>query len=335
MIDIPSIRYSISLYPTDTPPLSARRAASVEPEASLRADLVAQVAGAQAQIESDIEQLRRAAAVGGDTAALAQAEGQLQGLGNLQRRIEQAGPGALAAIRAEVVAFVAASQVTAQLLRTATATAQAAEVALHAASEAAHRTVSDLADEVFGKKKYDAYLHFASTEEEEAYRKRSEDRERYIKDQLALGTPEGNLNAARAMQAQLKDAGAHGADAHPDYGSDLTKVDSSIAKLENAMAVNHPKTQEVEARALAIEEKPAASTSVELDAVAAQLRAAGVIGTPASTKGHGVTLQVADAGKQRGWALPSSLPWLSLSRVRGSPSPASQMRGVGAVLSPR
>lgn len=285
----------IPLYPTDTPPLSARRAASVEPEASLRADLVAQVAGAQAQIESDIEQLRRAAAVGGDTAALAQAEGQLQGLSNLQRRIEHAGPGALAAIRAEVVAFVAASQVTAQLVRTATATAQTAEVALHAASAAAHRTVSELADDVFGKKKYDAYLHFASTEDEEAYRKRTEDRERYIKDQLALGTPEGNLNAARAMQAQLKDAGAHGADAHPDFVDDTKRLSRDADALAKSIEVASPQAQKIEDRALDVAERAPTSTSPDLDTIAAQLRSAGVVSTPASTHGHGVTVSLPDS----------------------------------------
>lgn len=246
-------------------------------------------------MESDIEQMRRAAAVGGDTAALAQAEGQLQGLSNLQRRIEHAGPGALAAIRAEVVAFVAASQATAQLVRTATATAQTAEVALHAASTAAHRTVSELADDVFGKKKYDAYLHFASTEDEEAYRKRTEDRERYIKDQLALGTPEGNLNAARAMQAQLKDAGAHGADAHPDFADDRNRLMRDTEVLAKGIAAASPQVQKAEDRALESAERAPASPSPGLDAIAAQLRAAGVVNTPASTQGHGVTASLPES----------------------------------------
>lgn len=259
---------------------------------------MAQVASTQAQIESDIEQLRRAAAVGGDAAALAQAEGQLQGLSNLQRRIEHAGPGALAAIRAEVVAFVAASQVTAQLLRTATATAQAAEVALHAASEADHRTVSDLADDVFGKKKYDAYLRFSSTEDEEAYRARSDDRERYIRDQLALGTPEGNLNAARAMREQLKDAGAHGADAHPDFAGDTAKNDLAFQQLATAMQAVSPKRDEIERGAITSTET-AATLPSDLDAVAAQLRAAGVVGAAPSAKGHGVPLQLVDNGVAR------------------------------------
>lgn len=168
----------------------------------------------------------------------------------------------------------------------------------HAASEAAHRTVSDLADDVFGKKKYDAYLRFSSTEDEEAYRARSDDRERYIRDQLALGTPEGNLNAARAMREQLKDAGAHGADAHPDFAGDTAKNDLAFQQLATAMQAVSPKRDEIERGAITSTETAAALPS-DLDAVAAQLRAAGVVGAAPSAKGHGVPLQLADGGVAR------------------------------------
>lgn len=262
--------------------------------------MAGQVSSAQAQLEAIIEDLRRAALAGGDTAALSQAEGQLQRLGGLQRRLESAGPGALAALRAEVSASVAATQATTETARASTATAQTAEAALHAASEAAHRTVSDLADEVFGKRKYDDLLRFASPEDEAEYRKREADRKRYIEDQLALGTPQGNLNAARAMQAQLNDAGAHGADAHPDFANDKAKLAHTEDGLLSAMEAASPQQAAVEAKGFAsLEARAAVPASPELDIVAAQLRAAGVVGTPASAKGHGVT-QIADSGLTRG-----------------------------------
>lgn len=280
--------------------MSARQVKPDEPDTSIRAELSGQIASAQAQLEGLIAELQRAALSGGDTASLAQAEGQIRRLENLQRRLEHAGPDALATIRNEVAASIAATELTTRAAATSSATAQNAEIALHAASAAAHRTVSDLADEVFGKKKYDAYLQFASAEDEEAYRKRTEDRERYIKDQLALGTSQGNLNAAHAMQDQLKDAKAHGADAHPDFANDQGKLALVEDKLLSAMAAASPKQAETESKGFAsLESRADAPASPELDMVAAQLRAAGVVGTPASTKGHGAPVQIVDGGSIR------------------------------------
>lgn len=279
----------------------ARRAEPVETEASLRADLAGQIAGAQAQLETNIEELRRAALAGGDSAALSQAEGQLQRLGGLQRRLEHAGPGALAAIRAEVVASVAASQATAQLVRSSTSAAQAAEMALHAASAAAHRTVSSLAHAMFEEKKYDALLQFDTDAEKDAYAKRAAERQRYIEEQLALGTPQGNLNAARVMSDQLKDAGAHGASEHPDYANDVDKLARARADLEHAMQTSTRQQAANDQRAIEAAETIAPAKSPELDAITAQLRAAGIVSTPPATEGHGVTVQVAANGApQRG-----------------------------------
>ena len=146
-----------------------------------------------------------------------------------------------------------------------------------------------------GKKKYDAYLRFSSTEDEEAYRARSDDRERYIRDQLALGTPEGNLNAARAMREQLKDAGAHGADAHPDFAGDRDRLMRDTEALAKGIAAASPQVQKAEDRALESAERAPASPSPGLDAIAAQLRAAGVVNTPASTQGHGATASLPES----------------------------------------
>lgn len=249
------------------------------------------MSGAQAQLEANIEDLRRAAVAGGDAAALAQAEGQLAGLGKLQRRLEQAGPGALAAIRAEVVAFVAASQATASLVRTSAATAQSTEAALHLAQTEARRTVADFTRDFYERKVFDGDLKFASAEDERAYREREEKFRREIEKARAEGTPEGDLRALRLAREQLHDAGAHGADRNPDYAP----MDKRMEAAEQKLA-----TQVASTRGQAAQPEPAVDP---LDAIApsrsvppgiiANLRAAGVTIPPAETEGHGVTASAA------------------------------------------
>lgn len=187
-------------------------------------------------------------------------------------------------MRSEVMAFVAASQATAQQTRSAVAAAQAAEVALHAASERAHREVTDIADDLFGKKIFDPYLRFASAEDEEAYRRREADRQAYIAEQLAKGTPEGNLNAANATVAQLEDAGAHGADRSPDHAPMLARAKQAQADLSQvALAAERPLTT-LPAEPVSGPEEP--------DAVFASLRAAGVVMPDQTGEGHGVSRDV-------------------------------------------
>lgn len=221
----------ITKYHSDLRPQSSRQALPAETEASLRAELIDRIVGAQGEIEAHIAGLHRA----GDGAALAAAGNQLQGLSQLQNRIARADGAGLASIRAEVTAFVAAAQVIANQAMASAATTQTAEAALHLASEAARREVTSFVEAFYEKRIFDPFLRFASAEDEEAYREREERRKHDIKEALGLGTPAGTLKANRLSREQMLDAGAHGADASPDYAPMLAQQDASIERLAGAI----------------------------------------------------------------------------------------------------
>tara|TARA_R110002051_G_scaffold269600_1_gene329788 strand:+ start:4120 stop:4803 length:684 start_codon:yes stop_codon:yes gene_type:complete len=199
-------------------------------------------------------------------------------LAGLQHRIEHAHGGGLAAIRAEVMASVAASQTLAQQARSTVASAQTAEMALHEASAVAHREVASFVHDFYEQKIFDPYLRFASPEDEAAYRQREEAYQRAINAASAAGTPEGNLQATRLAVAQLEDAGAHGADASPDYAPTLAGLRTAERGLAGELARSSPAQRTVEAG-----EPPAsnvngitASTTIDAELLA-QLRGTGMV----------------------------------------------------------
>ena len=235
---------------------------------------------------------------GGDAAALGQAEGLLQNLNGLQRRLEHAGPGALAAIRAEVTAAVTSSQASAQLARTSAAMAQAAEVALHAASAAAHQRVEDFTRDFYEHKIFDPYLRFDSGKDEAEYRHREAERLRQIEAAKAENTPDGNLRALRLAKEQLLDAGAHGADKSADYRPLLDGLNADADRLAATMRVARgPATNEVDA-ALADAPAPTRRDTDPL-AAASRLLASGVVVADAGA-GHGVADRTAPQTIQQG-----------------------------------
>jgi hypothetical protein len=187
-----------------------------DPEASLRAELSAKIAGAQSDIESKLTELRNALASAQGGLAVTQAESQLRGLSTLQQRISVATASGLSAIRGEVTATVAATQVLVQQAQ-AGAASQSAQVALTQANEAARSSVKDFMHDYYDQKKFDRYLQFASTEDEQEYRKRETERRREIEKAQAEHTPEGTLRANQLSIDQLKAAGAHGANRSPEY----------------------------------------------------------------------------------------------------------------------
>ncbi len=254
--------------------------------------MLEQIAGAQASLESDIELLRHAAAMGGDSAALAVAQNQLSRLGGLQQRIDHLPNGALTAIRAEVAASVAASQTLAQQVRTSVAIARAAEVALHAASAEAHRVTGDFVRDFYERKIFDPYLRFASPEDERAYREREEASHRAIEQARAEGTPEGELRALQLARAQLLDAGAHGATNSPDYAPLMDRISSVESRLQGAIVRTHPDRSATSARASEPDplDSIAASTTVPGDLIA-NIRAAGITLADQAGTGHGVSTQ--------------------------------------------
>lgn len=235
-IVLPYIGVLITKYHADSDPSSSQPASPADSEASLRAELAERISGAQAEIEHHLTELRRAASAGGDATPLLQAEAQLQGLSRLQHRVASAHGASLASIRAEVTASIAATQLFAQQARAAVATADMAEVALHAASAAARQEVTSFVHDFYEKKIFDPYLRFGSAEDEEAYRKREAERREAIDKALAEGTPEGNLRAAELSLEQMDDAKRFGAGDSPEFRARYDRLKGATSELSTASA---------------------------------------------------------------------------------------------------
>lgn len=249
--------------------------------------MLEQIASAQADLETNIDELRKAIASGGNGASLGQADAQLHGLSSLQHRITNAHGASLIAIRAEVTASVAATQAFAQQARGVTASAQNNEVSLHAASAAAHREVASFMHDFYEKKIFDPYLRFDTPADEKAYREREESYRRAIEAAQAEGTADGNLRALDLSRAQLLDAGAHGADKSPDYQGQLDRLDRERATLGGAMA--RSASGPTAASSSATADNSAGPTPTVDPKILASLRAAGITLADQSQQGHGVT----------------------------------------------
>lgn len=246
--------------------MSGRHAALPhDAEASLRDELTTKIAGAQADIESKLSDLRNALGSAASGSAITQAEAQLRGLALLQKRVDHASPANLAAIRAEVAASVAATQAFVQQMQGAGSAVTAEKAALQQASEAARGSVNDFIHDYYDQKKFDRFLQFASVEEEQEYHRREEERHRAIEKAEAEHTPEGDLKALNLSIAQMKDAGAHGADQSTDYKSTLNNLETHKQELERRMPQPAAAPAEVQSQ----KQQPAS------DAMSA-LRAAGV-----------------------------------------------------------
>jgi hypothetical protein len=206
--------------------------------------------------------------------AVTQAEAQLRGLALLQRRVDGAGPASLAAIRAEVAASIAATQSFVQQMQGAGSAVTAEKAALQQASEAARGSVTDFMHSYYDEHKFDRYLQFASTEDQEEYRRREAERKQAMDKALAEHTPEGNLRANQLAIDQLKDAGAHGADKSPDYKPTLDRLNQANHELSTAIAgAQNKKTAENRAASLDPDAKSSPSAAVSLELIA-QLRGA-------------------------------------------------------------
>ncbi len=182
---------------------------SVDPEASLRAELLGTIAGAQFDIDNAIAELARS---GADASALTN---QRQSLQQLQKQVGSASPATLAGLRAEIAGAVAMTQTLAEQGRAiATTAGQAAAEALATVSANSRAQVTSIMRDMH---RFDAYLHFASAEDEAAYRKHEAERRAEIEAALAKATPESTLKASGLTVGQLLDAKAHGADDSPEF----------------------------------------------------------------------------------------------------------------------
>ena len=213
---------------------------SVDPEASLRAELLGTIAGAQFDIDNAIAELARSSA---DTSALTN---QRQSLQQMQKQVSSASFATLAGLRAEIAGAVAMTQTLAEQGRAiATTAVHAAAEALATASGNSRAQVTSIMRDMH---RFAPYLHFASAEDEAAYRKREAERLAYINAQHAKGTPEGNLNAAGATVAQLADAEAHGAGNSPEFKQRRRELVESTIALRNQMHADGQSTEEFDNR---------------------------------------------------------------------------------------
>jgi hypothetical protein len=239
--------------------------------------------------------LNDAVARGADGAAIAQARAQLTVLARLQRRVADASPVGLASMRGEVTATVAATQaITLQGAPSGAQPYRTAQVALERASAAARLTTTNFVHAFYDEHEFDKYLRFASTEDEQEYRRREDERKQAIQKALDEHTPEGNLRAANLSLEQLHEAGAHGANRSPEYAKwdkDLTEKRDTLARgIDNQKAVeNTSKTPPPDPLSLV---QPNVNASPE---ALAALRAAGVVMPEQDAQGHGVTFAAASS----------------------------------------
>jgi hypothetical protein len=197
----------------------------------------------------------------------------------------------MAALRAEITAAVAATHAYALSVSGVTGTAQtspgeqAAQAALRDASVAAHQTVENFERDFYGRKIFDPYLKFASTQDEDEYRRREQERQHAIEKAQAENTPEGNLRATKLAIAQLEDAGAHGADRSPDYHRTLDGLKLSERALD--VRLSHAPDDKGATERLSVASAPATKAGIVPPDLAEAFRGAGVVVTdPATTGGN-------------------------------------------------
>jgi len=229
---------SITANPTSP---TDQQALPADPEASLRTELLNQLAAAQSELAASLAELGNA----NDGSALVEGQAQLSNLQALQLSVSTAGPSTLARLQTQVAASVAASAATIQQARATTGATQGSESAqLVAASAATRNEVHSLSADLFDRHLFDSSLHFSSAEDKAEYQRRDTDMRRYIEDQLARGTPEGDLNAAGGVMDRMLDAQAHGAGANPEFLPRWNRLVETTRKQHELMRAEGRSTEE-------------------------------------------------------------------------------------------
>ncbi len=259
---------------------------SVDPEASLRAELTSAIAAAQIDIANAIAELARS---GADASALTNQSFALQ---QLQSKVGSANLGSLLALRSDVT--IAATNATALANQAvSTATNAAAANANLSPAQRARANIEALGRDLFEKRVLDPYLQFASAEDEEAYRKRERERDEARMRALELRTPEGDRRANELIQDQLRDAGAHGADRSRDYADMVQQAKFVTADLQTTQQPQKNVTARPSVDVIKGEQPTISDDG--LGDILASLKAAGVT-TPAiqaREAGHGVAMAAA------------------------------------------
>jgi hypothetical protein len=244
--------------------------------------LLSQIRSAQ----SDLDQLL--AQLGSDAGGvLADGKSQRELLTQLERTVSSGAGAPGASMRGEIAGVLAT---TATLLQQARAAAdQSGGSALATAQARTRASVEQMGRDIYERRIFDPYLQFASGEDEAAYRRREQENRRAIAEALAERSPAGYLRAARIMGRQLRDAGAHGADASPQFTQMRDHNAADIERLETALG-RHPNDDDSRlSPPEAAKEQPALATPDQLASVLGALRAAGIQGgITAEESGHGL-----------------------------------------------
>jgi Pex14 N-terminal domain len=102
-----------------------------------------------------------------------------------------------------------------------------------------------MASDLFDKHEFDADVaRHTSGAEFEAYKQREAEDEKYIRQQLARHTAEGDLNASGRMQRHMLDANAHGAGDNADFMKKWNELKEKTDKLRAAMRAAGKSTAE-------------------------------------------------------------------------------------------
>lgn len=115
----------------------------------------------------------------------------------------------------------------------ATSVTLAANVAT--ASAETRTETESLARDVFDRHIFEPYLRFRSAEDEAEFRKRQAADKKYVDEQLARHTPEGDLNASGGMIDSMLDLHAHGAGNSPQFTPRYNAIVEKAQRQHDAM----------------------------------------------------------------------------------------------------
>ena len=269
----------------------------------IRAESLRQIETAQQDLSAQLDALRRADTSHLREDVLSSGSAKLQQLSALRDQLV-GGAKDVTALRASIASAVADIRAYTSDVRSTVATAEqnissrTMSIALQQASSAARATTTSFVRDYYDNHIFDSYLHFASTEDEEEYRRREEQHKKDIEKARAEHTPQGDLTALKISIEQMKDAGAHGANRSPEYQQRYDKLNAAAEALTTELAKTPNKAKQQAAVADPLDAaKPTANVSPEL---IANLRASGIAVPSQDGTGHGITSRPDQSALSRG-----------------------------------
>lgn len=283
-----SLRHSLEIPQADQDRLQSGDP-NFRPEAIARQELLQQLDAASHLLETQLAQLRRGDSTQTSQALIGNGSAILLQLNALRDQLVS-GATDVTALRAGIASAIADIRAYTSDARAA-ATGQSADqtgVALRDASNAARQSVADFERDFYGRRIFDPYLRFASAEDEDAYRRREEERQRAIDKALAEASPEGNLRANGLAIEQLRDAGAHGADRSPEFNRWRTELLGREHRLKQA--IDGTQLTAVTAARADARDSQAPDAKVSPDLLAA-FRQSGTAVADQTGAGHGLNIK--------------------------------------------